>query len=130
MARIAIVDDDPYIVEIFTLAFERAGYLISAFTDPAEALQALSQNNTDLIILDLMMTPITGIQFLEKRREDHRLRSIPVLILSAWDLTDEDREKFSGDITGFVRKPILPRELIKKVDSIMHVVRDTSRGAA
>ncbi|MCU0632286.1 MAG: response regulator [Methanolinea sp.] len=121
MVTIAIVDDDPYIVEIFALTFERAGYSVLAFTNPLIALEELPLREPALLILDLMMTPITGLQFLDDWRKIRRVRSIPVVILSAWDVSPEDREKYAKDITRIIRKPILPKVL-------MEIVRELCAG--
>jgi len=109
---IAIVDDDPCIVEVFCLTFERAGYSVLGFTDPVKALREIPLHRISLIILDLMMSPITGLQFLDERRKDGVLSKVPVLILSAWDLSSEERKEYAGDIAAVIRKPVMPRTLV------------------
>ncbi len=115
MVIIAIVDDDPYIVEVFAVTFEHAGHSVLPFTDPQEALEKLPHLAPDIILLDLMMTPITGLQFLDEWRKLESLRDVPVIILSAWDVSSEDREKYASVIARVIRKPILPRALLETV---------------
>jgi len=62
-----------------------------------------------------MMTPITGLQFLDEWRKLESLRDVPVIILSAWDVSSEDREKYASVIARVIRKPILPRALLETV---------------
>ncbi|OPX67608.1 MAG: response regulator FixJ [Methanoregulaceae archaeon PtaB.Bin056] len=121
MVTIAIIDDDPYIVEIFTLTFERAGYFVLSYTDPLHALRDLPSRDPCLIILDLMMTPITGLQFLDRWKTLDPPRSVPVVILSAWDVSPVDREKYAKEITRIIRKPVLPKLLLE-------IVRDLCPG--
>lgn len=124
METIAIVDDDPYIVEVFCLTFERAGYSVLGFTDPVEALEAIPTKRVSLLILDLMMSPITGLQFLDERRKDRALSEIPVLILSAWDLSPEERKEYADDIAGIIRKPVMPRTLVEMAGGFLKTEQD------
>lgn len=115
MVTIAIVDDDQYIVEVFTLTFEHAGHSVLAYTNPVEALKEIPLHKPDILILDLMMTPITGLQFLDEWRRIGHLGDVPVIILSAWDVSPQDRERYAGVITRIIRKPILPRALLDTI---------------
>ncbi|HOT04305.1 MAG TPA: response regulator [Methanolinea sp.] len=120
MTAIAIIDDDPYIVEIFALTFERGGYSVFSYTDPMHALKNLPSQNPCVIILDLMMTPITGLQFLDRWKTLDPHRSIPVIILSAWDVSPQDREKYAGLVTRIIRKPVLPKVLLEIIGELCH----------
>jgi len=113
MEKIALVDDDPDILEIFTQFVALFGYHPLPFLNPLDALEQLPEEKPApaLILLDLMMTPITGLQFLEERRKNTRLTSIPVMIVSGWGLSREDLEKYGSDIVGTVQKPIEPDRL-------------------
>ncbi|OPX64440.1 response regulator [Methanoregula sp. PtaB.Bin085] len=117
MVRIAIIDDDPSIVDVYSNMLTFFGYEPVAYTDPSEALTKipLEEHLPSLILLDLMMTPLTGLQFLEKRRTIGRLKDIPVFIVSAWDVPDEDRRKYAGDFCEIVRKPVFPRDLAEMI---------------
>ncbi|OPX74135.1 MAG: transcriptional regulator PhoB [Methanoregulaceae archaeon PtaU1.Bin059] len=125
MVTISIIDDDSYIVEIFTLTFERAGYSVLSYTDPLHALRDLPGHNPCLIILDLMMTPITGLQFLDRWKTLDPPRSVPVVILSAWDVSPADREKYAREITRIIRKPVLPKALLGIVRELCPAGQDT-----
>ncbi len=113
MERIALVDDNPDILEIFTQLVRIFGYIPLPYQDPLDALKQLPEESPApaLIFLDLMMTPITGLQFLEERRKDKKLASIPVMIVSGWGLSQEELKKYGKDIVGTVQKPIEPDQL-------------------
>jgi len=121
MEKIAVIDDDPSIVEVFSQTLSFFGYDPCPFTDPAVALTSLPREDPppSLILLDLMMTPITGLQFLEERKKNASLQGIPVIIVSAWDLPEEDRRRFSSEITGVISKPVHPRDLAEHIRTVL-----------
>ena len=113
MEKIALVDDDPDILEVFTQLIAFFGYVPLPFQDPQEALKKIPAENPApaLILLDLVMTPITGLQFLEERRKNPQLASIPVMIVSAWGRGEQDLKTYSKDIAGTIQKPVQLVEL-------------------
>ena len=119
MEKIALVDDDPVILEVFTHFIELFGYVPLPFLNPVEAIKKIPEEDPApaLILLDLMMTPITGLQFLEERRQIARLASIPVMIVSAWDISERDQENYRNDIAGIIKKPIMPKEMQKIISN-------------
>ena len=66
-----------------------------------------------------MMVPITGLQFLEARRKNVTLQGIPVIIVSAWDLPEADRQRFGPEISCVIRKPIHPNDLVKQIRAVL-----------
>ena len=120
MDKIAIIDDDPSIVEVFSQALTFFGYDTCPFTDPSAALASLPREEPvpGLILLDLMMSPMTGLQFLEEQKKSASLRRIPVIIVSAWDLPAGDRERFKV-IADVIRKPVHPRELAGRIRTVL-----------
>ena len=119
MEKIALVDDDPDILEVFTQFIEVFGYVPLPFQDPLEALKKIPAESPApaLILLDLMMTPITGLQFLEERRKNPQLASIPVMIVSAWGLSEQDLKTYDNDISGTIQKPVLLEDLRKIISN-------------
>jgi CheY-like chemotaxis protein len=117
MEKIAVVDDDPSIVEVFSQMLSVFGFQPSPYTNPEEALGCIPKEDPlpALILLDLMMVPITGLQFLEERRKNEILKAIPVCIVSAWDLPEEDRKRFGPEIARVIRKPIHPKDLAEQI---------------
>jgi len=122
MDKIAVIDDDPSIVEVFSQALTFFGYDTCSFTDPSSALASLPREDPvpGLILLDLMMSPMTGLQFLEEQKKSASLQGIPVIIVSAWDLPEEDRERFGRVIADVIRKPVHPRELAGRIRTVLN----------
>lgn len=81
--RILIVDDDPGIRRMLTLSLEKHGYRTSEAGDGSEALEAMRREETDLVLLDLMMPKVTGWEVLTERAASPELRRIPIIIITA-----------------------------------------------
>lgn len=112
--KILVCDDDREIVEAITIYLEKEGYLVVAAYNGKEALKALQNQQVQLIILDIMMPEMNGIQALLKLRE---YSSIPVILLSA---KSEDADKIMGLNVGaddYITKPFNPLELLARVKS-------------
>ncbi|MBO5470523.1 MAG: response regulator transcription factor [Lachnospiraceae bacterium] len=112
--KILVCDDDREIVEAITIYLEKEGYSVVAAYNGKEALKALQNQQVQLIILDIMMPEMDGIQALLKLRE---YSSIPVILLSA---KSEDADKIKGLNVGaddYITKPFNPLELLARVKS-------------
>ena len=108
---ILVVEDNPVAALQIRTVLEEQGYVVQAVSSGAEALAALPQIRPDLIILDLMMPEVDGFQVLEQLRAMPATATIPVLVLTARELTPEDRARLAPHhIRQFVQKGSLNRE--------------------
>ncbi|MFJ7406229.1 MULTISPECIES: response regulator transcription factor [unclassified Lysinibacillus] len=114
MSRILIVDDDKAIRNLISVYLENEGMHTEKAEDAVGALKMLEKNEFDLIILDIMMPKMDGIEACLKIREE---RSMPIIMLSA---KSEDMDKIKGLAAGaddYLSKPFNPLELIARVKS-------------
>ncbi len=114
MQTILVVDDDREIVESISIYLRAEGYEVIKAYDGLEALDAAVQKSVQLIVLDIMMPEMDGIETLMKLRET---KNIPVILLSA---KSEDADKILGLTAGaddYVTKPFNPAELVARVKS-------------
>ena len=112
--NVLVVDDDREIVDSICIFLSGEGYKALKAYDGIEALEILSENEVHLMILDIMMPKLNGINTLMKLRES---RNIPVILLSA---KSEDVDKIFGLTAGaddYVTKPFNPSELMARVKS-------------
>ncbi len=93
--RVMVVDDEPHARELARRALELAGYEISEASNGAEALELLEHNQPDVILLDLMMPEIDGFELLDRLERHPTWRDIPVVVLSAMDLSRRDMERLN-----------------------------------
>ncbi|WP_032984385.1 response regulator [Rhizobium leguminosarum] len=114
--RILVVDDEPHIRDVICFALERAGLASMAARNGTEAMTAFRRGNIDLIILDIGMPDMDG---LEVCRQIRKTSALPILFLSA---RDEEIDRVLGlEIGGddYVIKPFSPRELVARVKAIL-----------
>ena len=119
---ILVVDDDPHIRDVVRFAFEKTGMAISIAQDGKEALARFDRNVHDLIVLDIGMPEMDG---LEVCRQIRKTSDTPILFLSA---RDEEIDRVLGlEIGGddYVTKPFSPRELVARVNAILRRTRNT-----
>ena len=112
--KILVCDDDREIVEAITIYLEKEGYSVIAAYNGKEALDTLRREQVQLIILDIMMPEMDGIEALLRLRE---YSAIPVILLSA---KSEDADKINGLNVGaddYITKPFNPLELLARVKS-------------
>lgn len=115
-ARILIVDDDKEIADLLELYLKNEGYDVCKGYDGQEALSILNQQPIDLLILDIMMPELNGLEVTKQVRSTN---SIPILILSA---KVEDIDKIVGLMTGaddYMGKPFNPLELVARVKALL-----------
>jgi two-component system OmpR family response regulator len=119
MYTIMVVDDSPFIVDVFVTMLERGGYRTVAAYGGEECLEVLKTVTPDLILLDIMMEPMDGWETLERIKENPLTKEIPVLMLTAKQLTPAEAQEYGIYIEDYVLKPITHRELY---DAIEHVL--------
>lgn len=116
MKKILVVDDDHHIAEVISFALERAGHSHKVAEDGRKALQAFQDFQPDLIVLDVGLPEMDG---LEVCRQVRRTSNVPILFLSARG--DEIDRILGLEIGGddYVTKPFSPRELIARISVIL-----------
>lgn len=127
--RILVVDDDENAVEILTRMLAREGHSsIAAFTG-AEALETLAREDVDVILLDVMMPGMDGLEICRRLRSDERLQQIPIILLTAKDDMETRSRAMALGVSEFLTKPVNRRELFTRIDAQLHA-RELSRQLA
>jgi DNA-binding response OmpR family regulator len=114
---ILLVDDEVNIVQLARLYLERDGYQVRSVGDGLEALKATVEYRPALVVLDIMLPGLDGMEVVRRLRSDHN--NVPVLMLTA---RDEDIDKIIGLELGaddYMTKPFNPRELVARVKAIL-----------
>lgn len=123
MARkILIVDDEEYIVELLQINLRQQGFLPICAYSGMEALEKAHQSRPDLILLDIMMPDMDGIETCRKLREDPTLKKVPIIMLSA---KSEETDKVIGLGVGaddYITKPFGIRELFARINAALRRV--------
>lgn len=109
--RIAAVDDDPVMLRLVTLALG-GEYQVAGYGDPGSALEAFAAGDTpDLVVSDMMMPRMTGLELHERTRSLPAMRSVPWLFLSAMDEREHVRRAMIQGADDYLTKPFAPEEL-------------------
>lgn len=127
MTRILIVDDDRQIADLIEVYLKNDGYIIDKAGDGMEALKKLEQDPPDLIVLDIMMPKMDGLEFCKYVRKNNQ---VPILMVSA---KAEDMDKIMGLMTGaddYMIKPFNPLELAARVKALLRRANYKTTGKA
>ncbi len=107
-----IIDDDPQVHQLLEEELEKAGYEVLTAGDGAEGIELAAARRPAVIVLDLMMPQMNGFEVATTLREDPATADIPIVVLTAKELTPPDRERLHGKIQGMLSKAPMDRLLI------------------
>jgi CheY-like chemotaxis protein len=108
--RALVVDDKAENRELLRRALENEGWQVSEAENGRVALENLAEHAPSLILLDLMMPVMDGFEFVLEMRKVEAWRAIPIVVVTAKDVTEEDRQRLNGDVVGLIQKGGLDRE--------------------
>ncbi len=120
MYTIMVVDDSAFIVDVFVTMLERGGYKTIATYGGQECLDVLKTERPDLILLDIMMEPMDGRETLERIKTNPESKDIPVMMLTAKQLTPDEAQEYAIYVEDYVLKPITHRELYDVIEHILN----------
>jgi DNA-binding response OmpR family regulator len=116
--RVLVVDDEPTIAEVVARYLDRAGYETATTGDGLDALRLAAERRPDLIVLDVMLPGIDGIEVLRRLGAGGGRRT-PVILLTAKGEQDDKLVGLSSGADDYVVKPFSPKELVARVDAVL-----------
>jgi DNA-binding response OmpR family regulator len=122
--HIVIADDEPFILSAITDTLSD-DYDIFAAANGKSALSEIKKNRTDMVILDVMMPEMDGIEVVRYMKNDRDLSSIPIILLTAKGQIIDIEKGFKTGIDAYIVKPFSPARLIEKIEEIFE--RDKMR---
>jgi DNA-binding response OmpR family regulator len=114
-AKLLIVDDDPRVLDVLRLILEPWGFHLTLLDDPQQFWSTLEQTQPDLLILDVEMPDISGIDLCQVVRSAPRWHQLPVLFLSAHTEADLVQRGLGAGADDYVNKPIVAAELLTRI---------------
>ncbi len=124
-SRVLIVEDEPDIRELLVFRLERDGFQVTQCESGAEALRLVRTGRPDLVLLDLMLPEMDGLEVCRRLRQDPTTQTVPIVMLTA---RDDEVDRVLGLELGaddYVVKPFSPRELVARIRAVLRRARPT-----
>jgi phosphate regulon transcriptional regulator PhoB len=119
VSRILVIEDDPDIVELVRYNLGNEGYEVQSTADGKSGLAALRQGDFDLVVLDLMLPQLSGLEVCKEIRREKKLESLPIIMLTA---RGEEADRVIGLELGaddYLTKPFSVREIVARVKALL-----------
>ena len=125
---VLVVDDDPVIVQLLRVNFEMEGFAVITAGDGDEGLRQVRQGGPDVVVCDIMMPKLDGLQVLEAVRRDPDTARLPFILLSAKAQGGDVRRGLDQGADDYVTKPFDPLELVDRVHKVLARSRTSHPG--
>jgi two-component system phosphate regulon response regulator PhoB len=122
--RVLVVEDEPDIAALIAYQLTREGYRVETAATGTEALEAVSREIPDLVVLDRMLPGLSGDEVLQSLKSESGTRTVPVLVLTAKREQEDRIEGFELGADDYLTKPFSPRELVLRVKAILRRIQE------
>ena len=119
MSTALVVDDDPDIRSLVARKLEQSGFEVRQATNGEEALASVAAGVPDIVLLDIMMPGVSGLEALERWRAAPATADLPVLLLTAKSQEADVERAFEFGADDYIIKPFSPKELVRRVNAIL-----------
>jgi len=125
--RILVIEDEPDIVEVLTYNLTREGYHVLSAKDGEEGLRKARQKGPSLVLLDLMLPGIDGVEICRRLKADRATRATPIIMVTAKGDESDVVLGLGLGADDYVKKPFSPKEVVARVRAVLR--RAVERGA-
>ncbi|WP_456342436.1 response regulator transcription factor [Thermovibrio sp.] len=122
MVEVLLVEDDEAIGDLVKYNLERQGFSVDWVLDGKEALERLNEKKYDIIILDLMLPSVDGLELCQKVRQEGKNKETPIIVLTALGDEDTKVKGFSAGADDYVTKPFSVKELLARIEAVLRRV--------
>jgi CheY-like chemotaxis protein len=123
--QILVVEDEKFISDLYVRALSRSNYEVTVVSDGEKALSEIQKGTYDIVLLDIMMPNLTGIEILNRLDQTRPKLSTKIIVATNLELPPESRSKVEAMADGYIIKAeITPNELVEYLDSTTPTVRD------
>ena len=126
--RILLIDDDPTLHDLVETKLGPLGYRVEHALSGREGLDLVRDNRPDLVLLDLMMDEMDGFEVAARLNNDNEMSEVPVVVLTAKEMTRKDHERLHGKIAALVGKTEMPHgALVAVIENVLTRNKESSR---
>ena len=119
MPTVLVVDDDPVIQKLLQVNFEMEGYDVEVAGDGQEGLDRARAARPDVVLLDVMMPKLNGLEVATALKADPATRSIPIIMLSAKAQSADVQAGVEAGVDDYITKPFDPLDLLERVAGLL-----------
>lgn len=114
-----VVDDEFHIVQVVAIKLRNNGFDVLTADNGAEAYKLACEYNPDVIVTDYQMPNMTGLELIEKLRQNESTAETPVLMLTARGFAIDDQQKETLKVAACLSKPFSPREVLQSIEQVL-----------
>ncbi len=120
MKQILLVEDDPFLVDIYTTKLKESGFNVDVISDGQECLKGIREKTPDLLILDIVLPKIDGWEILREIRQDEKLKGLKVVIISNLGQKSEVEKGIEmGAVKYMIKAHYTPGEVVAEIKKIL-----------
>ncbi|MHC4644399.1 MAG: response regulator [Planctomycetota bacterium] len=118
--KVLVVDDEIHIVHVVAIKLRNNDFEVIAAANGAEAFELACSEQPDIIVTDFQMPVMTGLELIERVRNNEATADIPVILLTARSFAIEDEQKETLRISECLSKPFSPKELLRCIEDVLY----------
>ncbi len=117
--KILVVDDEPYLAEMMANRLAANRYTVVTALSGHEALNRVTKEKPDLVLLDILMPDMDGYQILRHLKEDPKTQSLPVIMLTVKKWSEDIKKAMESGAADYIVKPFNPADVLKKIEGVL-----------
>lgn len=127
--KILVVDDDKKSRYLVSFLLEKEGFEVIMATNGLEGIEAAEKQQVDLIIMDIKMPKMDGYETTRRIRRLKKYKSIPIIALTSYAITEDKEKAIKAGCTGYMSKPITPEIFISEIKKFLEVKHEKSNNS-
>ncbi len=118
--KVLVVDDEIHIVHVVAIKLRNNGYEVVTADNGAQAFELACSEKPDVLVTDLQMPVMTGLELVEKLRDNEVTKDVPVIMLTARSFAVSDEQQQQLRLSGCLSKPFSPKELLATIEDVLY----------
>jgi two-component system alkaline phosphatase synthesis response regulator PhoP len=118
--KVLVVDDEIHIVHVVAIKLRNNGFEVITAANGAEAYELACEEKPDIIVTDYQMPVMTGLELVEKVRQNDEIKDVPAILVTARSFAIEEEQKQALQISECLSKPFSPKELLRSIEDVLY----------